>query len=121
MTAIKAPFPIETYFGGKSRIAPQVWDRLGDVPRYVEPFAGSLAVLLARPQPFTGREIVNDSDGLLVNTWRAMASDPEAPWPRGPTGPRRRMTCTPATRGSWASARTSPVGWKATRTTSTRR
>ena len=72
---IRAPFP---YFGGKSRAAPAVWERLGNVARYVEPFAGSLAVLLARPRPFSGREFVNDSDGLLVNVWRALAADPEA-------------------------------------------
>lgn len=39
---LKAPFP---WFGGKSRVAPQVWERFGDVDNYVEPFAGSLAVL----------------------------------------------------------------------------
>jgi DNA adenine methylase len=72
---MKAPFP---YFGGKSRVAADVWARIGDVPRYIEPFAGSLAVLLARPEPWSGREIVNDSDGLLVNAWRGMAKDPEA-------------------------------------------
>ena len=75
MSAIKAPFP---YFGGKSRVAPEVWARIGDVPRFIEPFAGSLAVLLARPLPFSGREIANDSDGLLVNAWRGMAHDPAA-------------------------------------------
>lgn len=73
--ALKAPFP---YFGGKSRVASDVWARLGSPARYIEPFAGSLAVLLARPRPFTGREIVNDADGLLVNVWRAMAHDPDA-------------------------------------------
>lgn len=46
MTALRAPFP---WFGGKSRAAPLVWSALGDVANYVEPFAGSLAVLLARP------------------------------------------------------------------------
>ena len=35
-----APFP---YFGGKSAIAHEIWARFGDVPNYVEPFAGSLA------------------------------------------------------------------------------
>ena len=80
---MKAPFP---YFGGKSRVAADVWARIGDVPRYIEPFAGSLAVLLARPHPWSGREIVNDSDGLLVNAWRGMAKDPgavaeHADWP----------------------------------------
>ena len=71
----KAPFP---YFGGKASVSDEVWARFGDVGRYVEPFAGSLAVLLNRPEPFTGREIVNDADGLLVNVWRAMTADPAA-------------------------------------------
>ncbi len=71
---LKAPFP---YFGGKSRIAPVVWERLGDVPNYVEPFAGSLAVLLARPhEPKV--ETVNDADGMIANFWRAVTADPDA-------------------------------------------
>src|SRR5574340_1168201 len=79
--------PAFPYYGGKSRIAPAIWERFGTVDRYIEPFAGSLAVLFARPEPFRGREIVNDVDGLLVNTWRALAADPEAvarwvDWPR---------------------------------------
>ena len=75
LAAHKAPFP---YMGGKAAIASEVWARFGQVDRYIEPFAGSLAVLLARPLPFGGREIVNDSDGLLVNVWRAMSADPDA-------------------------------------------
>lgn len=43
---LKAPFP---YPGGKSRVADVVWERLGDVQNYCEPFMGSLAVLLRRP------------------------------------------------------------------------
>jgi len=43
---IKAPFP---WFGGKSRAAEIIWARFGNVPNYVEPFAGSLAVLLDPP------------------------------------------------------------------------
>jgi len=72
---LRAPFP---YFGGKSRCADMIWQRFGDVVNYVEPFAGSLAVLLARPQPFTGVETVNDKDGLISNFWRALSGDPEA-------------------------------------------
>lgn len=80
---MKAPFP---YFGGKSRIADLVWERFGNVRHYIEPFAGSLAVLLARPLPFDGVETVNDADGLLANFWRAMTKNPEevvhhADWP----------------------------------------
>jgi len=50
---------------------------LGDPAGYVEPFAGSAAVLLARPE-FRGRrvETLNDADGWLVNAWRAIRNDP---------------------------------------------
>ena len=71
---MKPPFP---FFGGKSRWAPQVWDRLGAVDVYAEPFAGSLAVLLGNPHP-ARREVVSDTNGLICNFWRALASDPEA-------------------------------------------
>lgn len=79
---LQAPFP---WFGGKSRVADLVWQRFGDVPNYIEPFAGSLAVLLGRPhEPHT--ETVNDIDGYLCNFWRAAKHDPEqvahyADWP----------------------------------------
>jgi hypothetical protein len=72
----KTPFP---YFGGKSDAADLVWRALGDVSSYVEPFAGSLAVLLRRPhQANRGyySEIVNDLDGMLVNAWRAIQMSP---------------------------------------------
>jgi DNA adenine methylase len=79
---LKAPFP---WFGAKSRVAHVVWDRLGDVPNMIEPFAGSLAVLLARPHK-PKIETVNDLDGLVSNFWRALKHDPEqtasyADWP----------------------------------------
>lgn len=51
--SLAAPFP---YFGGKRRAAPTIWRALGDPSGYVEPFCGSAAVLLARPQ-FTGRRV----------------------------------------------------------------
>ena len=72
---LKAPFP---YFGGKHRAAPAIWRELGDPAGYVEPFAGSAAVLLARPK-FEGRrvETINDADGWLVNTWRAIQLSPD--------------------------------------------
>ena len=69
----KTPWP---WFGGKADAAPQVWEALGDVEHYVEPFAGSLAVLLRRPHPCNRTyysETVNDLDGLLCNAWRAIA------------------------------------------------
>jgi hypothetical protein len=79
---LKAPFP---WFGGKSRVARIVWDHFGDVRNYVEPFAGSLAVLLGRPSD-PKIETVNDLDCWIANFWRALQYDPEhlarfADWP----------------------------------------
>ena len=75
MSVLAAPFP---YFGGKRRAAPLIWPLLGDPAGYVEPFAGSAAVLLARP-PFKGRrvETLNDADGWLVDCWRALQLAPD--------------------------------------------
>ncbi len=77
--SLKAPF---VWFGGKRKVAPQVWEALGDVDNYVEPFAGSLVVLLGRPHDLGDgsrrAETVNDADGMLANFWRAIAHDPEA-------------------------------------------
>ena len=79
---LRSPYP---WFGGKSKVAPVVWERFGDVPNYVEPFAGSLAILLLRPhEPKV--ETVNDLDGFVPNFWRALAADPDevarhADWP----------------------------------------
>ncbi len=78
----KAPFP---YFGGKSRIASEVWGLIGNVPNYVEPFFGSGAVFFLRPHE-PGIETVNDADGFVSNFWRAVQSDPEgvAGWADNP-------------------------------------
>lgn len=81
---MKAPFP---WFGGKRRVASEVWAALGDVDHYVEPFAGSLAVLLERPAWHRGTTAtVNDADRFIANFWRALIADPEgvaahADWP----------------------------------------
>lgn len=79
---LKAPFP---WFGGKRRVAAEVWAAFGDVPNYVEPFFGSGAVLLGRPHA-PAIETVNDLDGFVANAWRAIQYDPEgtarwADWP----------------------------------------
>jgi site-specific DNA-adenine methylase len=81
---LKAPF---IWFGGKRRVADRVWKAIGDCDNYVEPFAGSLAVLLGRPTTHDGTcETVNDADQYLANFWRALAMKPDevahwADWP----------------------------------------
>ncbi len=72
MEQLKAPFP---YHGGKSRIASEIWKRFGDPDIYIEPFAGSLAVLLARPS-VSRHETVNDSNCFVTNFWRAVKAKP---------------------------------------------
>ena len=54
---------------------------------YVEPFAGSLACLLARPDGAGQREIVCDLDGGISNFWRAVEAEPDtvAYWADYPT------------------------------------
>ena len=69
------PFP---YFGGKMRIAEQIIAQFPEHDRYCEPFAGSLAVLLAKPPESV--EIVNDLDSRLVNFWRTLRERGDELW-----------------------------------------
>lgn len=71
---LAAPFP---WFGGKALACETVWSAFGTVDNYVEPFAGSAAMLLGAPD---GKrvETINDFDGMVANFWRAVAADPEA-------------------------------------------
>lgn len=88
---LQAPFP---YFGGKSRAAGLLWERLGDVPNYVEPFFGSGAVLFGRPTA-PKLETVNDLDGFIANFFRAIqhAPDEVAKWADNPVNENDLHAC----------------------------
>jgi DNA adenine methylase len=79
---LSAPFP---WFGGKRKVAREVWERFGAVDNYVEPFFGSGAVLLGRPA-VSGNETINDFDGYVSNFWRAIKHSPDetAEWADNP-------------------------------------
>lgn len=62
---MKPPF---AYYGGKTLMAERIVNLLPPHSHYVEPFAGSLAVLLAKPR--SRIETVNDLDEHLVAFWR---------------------------------------------------
>jgi hypothetical protein len=65
-------------FGGKSRAAPLVWQRLGKVVNYIEPFCRSAAVLFACPEAQRPRvETINDIDAHISNLLRAIKYHPE--------------------------------------------
>lgn len=68
----KPPF---AYFGGKTRLADRIVSLLPEHRHYVEPFAGSLAVLLAKPP--SKLETVNDIDGHLMTFWRVLRDRPD--------------------------------------------
>lgn len=73
---LKAPFP---YFGGKSKVAEIIWRALGQPRHYIEPFFGSGAVLLLRPDydPASHTESVCDKDGFVANVWRSIQFSPD--------------------------------------------
>ncbi|MFE9624258.1 DNA adenine methylase [Streptomyces sp. NPDC006527] len=90
---MKPPFP---YYGAKGRLAPWV---VGLLPRehrvYVEPFAGSAAVLFARPRA-AAHEVLNDLDGNVVTFFRVLR-DREADLVRA-------LTLTPYSREEYRAA-----------------
>lgn len=75
MTVVKLKSPY-SYFGGKSRVSHIIWEGLGEVSNYIEPFVGSMAVLLANPK-IPKIETVNEIDCFISNFWRAVSNDPE--------------------------------------------
>lgn len=67
--------PPFAYFGGKTTAAKRVVSHLPAHLHYVEPYAGSLAVLLAKPR--SRMETVNDLDGAIMTFWRVLRDRPD--------------------------------------------
>src|SRR6185295_965821 len=57
------------------KIAPQIAALLPAHSHYVEPYCGSLSVLLAKPP--SDHETLNDLDHALVTFWRVLRERPE--------------------------------------------
>ena len=86
--------------GGKARLAPWIANRLPPHRVYVEPFAGTAAVLLAKvPSPI---EVLNDANGDIIAVYRCL-QDPGLSrqlW--------RRIRWTPVSRAEWIKAHEPP-------------
>ena len=73
MKVLRPPF---AYYGGKTRMSKDIVGLIPeDATNYVEPFAGSLAVLL-RKEPHRC-EVVNDLDNRLIAFWRVLRDKPD--------------------------------------------
>lgn len=71
MTSLKSPIQ---YFGAKQQLAEKLIDLMPEHSGYIEPFAGSLSVLLAKTP--SKIEIVNDLDERLMTFWRVLRDRP---------------------------------------------
>jgi DNA adenine methylase len=85
---LRPPFP---YYGGKITIAAQIVALLPPHTHYVEPFAGSLSILMAKPP--AQHETVNDLDQAIVTFWRVLRERP--------TELARVCMLTPHSRAEW--------------------
>lgn len=92
--------PPIVYFGGKIRLAERLIALMPEHRHYVEPYCGSLAVLLAKP-PVT-HETVNDLDGDLMTFWRVLRDRP--------ADLERVCALTPHSRGEYEASRGSLDG-----------
>jgi DNA adenine methylase len=90
--------PPFAYYGGKTRIADQIVAALPVHRCYVEPFAGSCAVLLAKPR--ARMETVNDINGELVTFWRVLRDQPRELI--------RACALTPHSRGEYEASKSRP-------------
>lgn len=67
--------PPISYFGGKAALADRIAALLPDHLHYVEPYGGSLSVLLAKPP--ARMETANDLDHQLQVFWKTLRDRPE--------------------------------------------
>jgi DNA adenine methylase len=66
---MSVPSPLN-WFGGKTKVGPQIVSHFPSHRTYVEPFGGSAAVLLAKEPALV--EVYNDIDGDLINFFRVV-------------------------------------------------
>lgn len=86
--------PAFPYYGGKARMAPLIAGMFPAHRVYVEPFAGSAAVLLAKQ--VSAHEILNDADGNVTAFFRVLRDQPERL--------QRALELTPYSRDEYAAA-----------------
>jgi DNA adenine methylase len=86
------------WHGGKHYLARRIVALMPPHLHYVEPFAGSLAVLLAK-DPEGVSEVANDINGALMNFWRVLRDEGEF------AGFQRMVQATAFSEADWGQAR----------------
>ena len=74
--------PLFGYMGGKARLSCHIINYISDHEIYIEPFAGSLALLLAKGfKKVTNnaryKEVINDANGNLINLYSVIRDRPQ--------------------------------------------
>jgi len=72
--SVSGLIPALKWHGGKHYLAGRIVDLMPPHTHYVEPYAGGLAVLLAK-SPDAVSEVVNDVDGRLTNFWKVLQDE----------------------------------------------
>lgn len=85
------------WHGGKSYMANRIIELMAPHTHYTEPFAGGLAVLLAK-NPEGVSETVNDKHAELTNFWQVLATTPDRML--------RELWATPLSQDRWTAAET---------------
>lgn len=67
--------PSFPYYGSKGYLSSWIVSNLPEHNAYVEPFAGSASVLVAKPP--SRFEVINDIDGNIVNFYRVLRNNPD--------------------------------------------
>lgn len=91
------------WHGGKQMLADWILEQMPEHVHFVEPYAGGLGVLLAKPMGAS--EVVNDMHGALSNFWRTL-QDPTAFEHLV-----RRAQATPVSHAAWEDAEHVLTGW----------
>jgi DNA adenine methylase len=100
MTKLTPPLK---WHGGKQYLARRIVALMPPHLHYVEPYAGGLAVLLAK-DPHGDSEVVNDLHGPLTNFWRVIRNDELFPLFH------RRVECIPFSQIEWEDAKIALTG-----------
>lgn len=82
MTEHKPMKPPISYYGGKQRMAPNIVPLIPRHTTILEPFCGGATILFAKPWPKVTnadhyREVINDTDGRLINFYKQLRDNGE--------------------------------------------